>query len=118
METVGPRPFRNWGDWLISRSTGALGDFRIGTCTSIINAEKWSRGWVQQITYQDVQRILARYKEHVTYWNTVWPIVEKELAEFSTALGWNYTTVVQMFYALQPTRFPPEFEGTPESPHW
>ncbi len=101
-----PRPFTNWGDWLIWRST-ALGGFLMGTCISIIRAERYSGGWVQQMTEEDIRRVLARYKEHVTYWNTRYDIVQKELFEFAEALQWNFGMIRSIFESVPAKRYPP-----------
>src|SRR6267378_6368380 len=97
MHQVSPYPFTNWGDWLIRRSTGALGDFRMPLCISIIRTEKPSMGWVSQLTHDDVRRILARYKEHVNFWNVRPEIIQNELAQFAEALGWDYQTIVSIY---------------------
>ncbi len=64
-------------------------------------------GWVSQLTQEDIRRILARYKEHVTYWNIRPDIIQNELAQFADALGWNYPLIVSMFNEVDAKRFPP-----------
>ena len=118
MHQITPYPFTNWGDWLIQRSTGLLGDFRMPFCISIIRTEKSLMGWVNQLMHEDIRRILARYKEHVTYWNTRPEIIQSELAQFADALGWAYQTIVSIFNEVAARRFPPELGYDQGSPHW
>src|SRR2546426_12843951 len=105
--SFGPNPFSNWGDWLIWRSTGLLGDFQMGTCISIIRTEKWSRGWVNALTEEDIRRVLARYKEHVTFWRIHQDIIQKELWEFAAALGWDPLQIMNLYESVPAQRYPP-----------
>ncbi len=109
MEPVGPRPFTNWGDWLIQRSTGFLGDFRMGTCCSILRSERFSRGWVEAMSSQDIMRVLARYKEHVIFWGIRPDIIEKELREFADAGGWDQNHIISLYNDAPPRRYPFEY---------
>jgi hypothetical protein len=94
--TNSPR-FRYLGDWLIWRSTGVLGDFQMPTCVSIISNEGVRDGWKWNIGTVDVERILARYKEHVTSWNAGVDAIRNELRAFAYAIGWNHEMIFQMF---------------------
>jgi hypothetical protein len=109
LEAAGPRPFSNWGDWLIQRSTGVLGDFRMPVLISIIRSEQWSRDWTKRLTQVEVQRILARYKEHVVYWNVEPNVVDRELRELGDALRWDYQTIVGLYQIVPPKRMQPEY---------
>ncbi len=81
------------------------------TCISIIRTERWSGGWVQAMTEEDIRRILARYKEHVTYWNSRSDIVHKELFEFAEALGRDNSGIRWVFDSVPPHRYSAEYEG-------
>ncbi len=102
-------PFKNLGDWLIWRSTGFFGDFRIATCTRIIQTESERDGWHYQISYEDVRRIIARYKEHVSYWNAAIETIRTELSGLANSLGASYVPqyVFQIFDGSPSNRFPP-----------
>ncbi len=109
MSVEGPSPFRNWGDWLIWRSTGAFGDFRIATCLAIIRTERFNRSWFGYFRYNvdDVRRVLARYKEHVSYWNISIEVIQRELAEFAIELQRDPQEIFQEFDKLPAQRFLP-----------
>src|SRR5438876_5864501 len=114
MLQINAYPFTDWGDWLIRRSTGATGYFIMPLCISIIRTEKLTMGWVNQLAHDDIRRVLARYKEHVTYWNTRPEIIQNELAQFAEALGWDRQTIVSMYNEVDAKRFPSELDqGSP-----
>ncbi len=60
---------------------------------------------------EDVTRILARYKEHVTFWNIRPEIVQRELSEVAEATGRTYDMVLSIYVAVAPKRLPPEYES-------
>ncbi len=88
------------------------------TCAAIIRTEKWSRGWVDAMTDDDVRRILARYKEHVTFWGIRYDLIQRELWDFANALGRDYNNVLGVYELLPPQREPPEFGASPDYSHW
>lgn len=107
-QPAGPR-FRHLGDWLIWRSTGIAGDFRMPVCINIIASEGARSGWLSQLTNDDITRILARYKEHVNYWNINIEVIRGELRAFANALQYHsYEEIATIFDSLQPMRIPPE----------
>lgn len=111
MQPLNPEPFRNWGDWLIKRATGALGDFRMDFCIAIISTEKFSRGWVGyfQSNTDDIRRVVARYKEHVTFWTISRQVIDRELTGFATAIQHSPEEMWQEFERMPAQRFqPPE----------
>jgi len=111
--------FRNLGDWLIRRSTGAFGDFRMPVAIAIIRTERDNRNWVLGFSDDDVRRVLARYKEHVTYWKIEQEVVRRELTEFAEALGRNAQDVFTEFDHQQSQRLPADFfDGRPIGGHW
>ncbi len=102
-------PFTNWGDWLIWRATGAFGDFRMPVAISIIRTERYNRGWFDQFRYDydAIRRVLARYKEHVRYWNIPLDVIQRELTEFAAELQRNPQEIFQEFDRLTASRFQP-----------
>lgn len=74
------------GKYIVSRSTGLLGDFQMPVCARIITKEGMKRGWLLKLTNDDIRRILRRYKEHVAFWNIGLKKVSEELALFYNAL--------------------------------
>jgi hypothetical protein len=117
MEQLGPRPFTNWGDWLIQRSTGALGDLRMSVCIAILRNAKFSRGWVGAMTSEDITRILARYKEHVIFWNIRPDVIQNELYQFAEAGGWDLNYILALYENAPLTRYRPEYDTSPPT-HW
>ncbi len=105
-----PGPFQNLGDYLIWRATGPLGDFKMPTLIRIVETERNARrdNWARQISTLDVQKILARYKEHVSYWNISMDLIQSELKAFADALGYphNYFEIATLFDASQAKRLP------------
>ncbi|WAM22772.1 MAG: hypothetical protein OI715_01350 (plasmid) [Candidatus Methanoperedens sp.] len=106
-QPVGPR-FKHIGDWLIWRSSGFLGDFRMPDCINIIASEGAREGWLYQLTDDDITRILARYKEHVSYWNVDIEVIRGELRALADALQRMFEELAAKFDGLQPRRIPPE----------
>ena len=61
----------------------------MAVCISILRTERYLPGsWVYHFrsNLDDIRRVLARYKEHVRYWNTPNEVVQKELTEFGIEL--------------------------------
>lgn len=107
-QPTGPH-FRRLGDWLIWRSTGLFGDFRMPVCINIIASEGARAGWLYQLTDDDITRILARYKEHVSYWNANIEVIRSELQSLANALQYHgYEELAARFDNLQPKRIPTE----------
>lgn len=102
--------FKNRGDWLIHRSTGPLGDFQMQTCTRIIASEGLRDGWLYELTADDINRILARYKEHVKFWNASIDVIRAELQSFAKAVDsyHSFYEIANTFDSLRPARFPPD----------
>lgn len=98
--------FRNLGDWLISRATGPLGDFVMPKCCSIIVLEGTQDRWRYQVTHDDILRIIARYKEHVSYWNISSTVIQQELMAFATAVNRDYPEVAGLFNSSPARRYP------------
>lgn len=105
---LGTPRFRNYGDWLIRRSTGTVGDFRMQVCIGIITNEGTRDHWLHRLTTDDINRILARYKEHVNYWNIAIAAIHRELQAFANALGsgHTFTEIATLFDSLPPKRIP------------
>jgi hypothetical protein len=99
-----PNRFRYLGDWLISRSESVLGGFQIGICANIIRQE----GLGYRLTDEDIRRILARYKEHVSYWNVGLDVIRSELQMLADAMGRSFFEVATQFDSLEPRRIPPD----------
>jgi hypothetical protein len=114
-----PTNLTNWGDWLIRRATGAFGDFKMSVAIALIRTERFSRGWVDALEPDDIRRILARYKEHVTYWNIGVDLIQRELTELAEALGKNAQDIIREFDVLPARRLPPTFhDGSPIGGYW
>jgi hypothetical protein len=103
-----PTRFRNYGDWLIWRATGVLGDFRMPICTSIIATEALRDRWLFDLTEDELERIIARYKEHVNHWNISIDVIRTELEAFARAVNRSYYDVAIIFDRLPPRRRQPE----------
>jgi hypothetical protein len=120
MLQTNPNPFSNWGDWLIQRSTGFLGDFRMSICISLLRTGV-SQGWIQNLNELDVQKILARYKEHVTFWRISPDVIQRELVEFAGALPdpwrWNPNTILAIYQSVPAIRYPVEYQR-PDHQFW
>jgi len=101
-----PPNFKNWGDWLVWWSTGPFGDFQMPKCVGRIFNEGRIEGWVNYLTEDDVKRVLARYKEHVSYWNVNTQVIPGELFSFAQAVNRDYNYIVQIFNSLPPKRIP------------
>ena len=102
-----PSQFRTLGDWLIYRSTSIFRDFQMPLCANIIAIEGLPNGWLLALTDDDIARILARYKEHVNYWNVSIETIRRELQIFATATNRNYYEIAARFDSLEPKRIPP-----------
>ncbi len=115
-------PFTNWGDWLIWRATGAFGDFRMPVVLAIIRTEKFNGGWFDQFRYDNdsIRRVIARYKEHVRYWNIPVDVVQRELTEFSNELGLDPQAVFREYDRLPAQRISPNEpkDDSPIGSHW
>jgi len=107
----GPQPslptFNNLGDWLIWRATGVFGDFKMPVCCRVIMDEGKRDGWFYQL-YRDenIDRILARYKEHVSHWAIHIDVIRSELSYFALAVERPYQDIAIRFDTLPPQRFP------------
>jgi hypothetical protein len=112
MSSNQPSRFKYIGDWLISRSEAVIGGFQMGVCTNIIRTEGARDGWLYSLTDEDIRRILARYKEHVSFWNVRIDIIRSELQSFADAVGRSYYEIASMFDSLQPGRIPAELYFT------
>jgi len=79
-------------------------------CIQIIRTEGTRDGWLSQITTDDIARILARYKEHVRYWNIGIETIQAELNAFTQALDMshNYFEIATLFDISPVKRIPPE----------
>jgi hypothetical protein len=101
--------FRSIGDYLIWRSEGIGQDFRMPMCIEIIANERARNSWLFQTLVSgetdDIDRILARYKEHVSYWKIETKVVQGELQAFANALGKPYPLIAVRFNQLQAQRF-------------
>lgn len=88
-------------------------------CIAIIRTEMYSRGWVSQMSPDDIRRVLARYKAHVTYWNTTSEVIGRELTDFANVLGLNPEAVFREYEILPAARLPPDFvNGSPIGGYW
>lgn len=74
------------------------------TCISIISSEGVKDGWIHRVTDDDVSRILARYKEHVSFWNIGIDVIRGELSLFANALQRDYHSIATKFDSLPPKR--------------
>jgi hypothetical protein len=63
----------------------------MSVCTHIIGTEGLRDRWLYQIQPYDIQKILARYKEHVSYWNIGMEVIQAELNAFAQALDMNHS---------------------------
>ncbi|MDG7041204.1 MAG: hypothetical protein JRN66_08125 [Nitrososphaerota archaeon] len=106
MSNTRPPSQGNLGDWLIWRSTGLFGDFRMPVCSSIIASEGLRNGWIDQMTEGDITRILARYKEHVSFWNIGLDVIKSELAGFAQAIGRDYYSIASKFDKVRAKAIP------------
>ncbi len=80
-------------------------------CARIIATEAQRNGWLWQITQDDIQRILARYKEHVSHWDIRMEVIQAELKAFTEALdlGHNYFEIATLFDVSPAKRLPQEY---------
>ena len=79
----------------------------MGVCINIIRNEH--NHWNEMITDEDIDRILARYKEHVTFWNVRIDGIQSELEVFAEAVGRHPYDIFNRFNNLQPKRIPAIF---------
>jgi hypothetical protein len=100
------------GETIIRLSTGPFGDFQMPACARLLQTRGITENWMTLITDSDVRRILRRYKEHVTYWNTPRQTTLNELSLFNSALttlglfyGWE--AILGWFDTLPATRAAP-----------
>jgi hypothetical protein len=77
-------------------------------CVSILLNEGVRDGWLWELTDEDIRRILARYKEHISFWNAAVTLIEADLRAFAGAVNRDYWLIVNEFNSLQPRRFPVE----------
>jgi hypothetical protein len=82
--------FATKGDELVYRATGLL-DFNFPLLTKIVRKEK------PALTPEDIDRILRRYHEHVSFWNIGIETVQGELVAFASAAGLQPSIVIQKF---------------------
>ena len=101
--------FVHLGDWLIARCDNIVAGFQMNVCINIMRTEGNRDGWLYQLTDDDINRILARYKEHVTFWNARVNAIEFELQSFADVANRSYYDIVQKYNSLQPKRFPVEY---------
>ncbi len=79
-------------------------------CIRVIQTDGATDGWLRDISSLDIQRIIARYKEHVRYWNISMEAIQAELQAFTLALdlGHNYFEIATIFDASPDKRLQPE----------
>ena len=89
-------------------------------CISLLRNGR-AHGAIPVLPESDVQRILARYKEHVTFWRISPDVIRRELIELSEALGdtwqWNPNTMIAMYETVPSVRYPAEYQR-PDPQHW
>lgn len=73
-------------------------------CTANILNEGLRDGWAYQLTDDGIRRILARYKEHVSFWNITIEVIRAELDGFAKAVGRDYMVIATLFDSLPPKR--------------
>src|SRR5579872_678575 len=78
-------------DNVIARCTGILGDFRMPVCVDIIRRER------PNLSRQDIEKIIKRYRQHVEFWNGDIKVIENELNQFATATGLSFDYVAQVY---------------------
>jgi hypothetical protein len=79
----------------------------------------YSRGWVSQLSEDDIRLVLARYKEHVVYWNIAPEIVKRELTELAQALGRHPDEFFREYDKLPAARLPSDyFNGSRIGGYW
>ena len=103
-----PNRYRYLGDWIISRSESIIGGFQIGICANVIRQEQLG----YRLNNEDVRRILARYKEHVSFWNTGLDVIRSELQMLADSMGRSFYEIATLFDSLEPRRIPPEIMYT------
>jgi len=76
----------------------------MGFLVILIQTEGQTYGWGHNISGPDIGRIVARYKEYVSYWNISLDIIQSELKAFADALGppHNYFEVATLFDVSDP----------------
>ncbi len=67
--------------------------------------------------YNDIIRVLARYKEHVIFWKIRQEVIEKELLEFADAGGWDRNYIFSIYENAPAHRYLPESDNNPQ-PRW
>lgn len=84
-----------------------FGDFKLPVCCRIILDEGKREGWFYQLYEGDnINRILARYKEHVSHWTIHIDVIRSELSYFALATEHTYDDIASRFDSLEPRRFP------------
>ena len=85
----------DYASQLIARSTGVLGDFRMPVCIRILSDERAS------LDDLAIRRILARYRDHIEFWNTPYATVTAELQAFAQAIQRSSSDVREIFDSLK-----------------
>ena len=82
---------------LIWRSTGLLGDFNFPLLCRILEIEKTK---FLPLKDSDVEAIIKRYHEHVSWWNVSINAIRSELIRFANDIGEPPNTVITAFNAI------------------
>jgi Ribbon-helix-helix protein, copG family len=82
-------------DWIISRSHGLLGDFKMPVCTELIV----QHGLAGRLSDKDLRKVLARYRQHVDFWKWDDVIVQTEIGQFVTRTQSDKQKVWEIFYS-------------------
>src|SRR5260370_21254113 len=53
-------------EWIISRSEGPMGDFRMPVCTQLIV----QHGFEGKLSETDLRKVIGRYRQHIDFWGT------------------------------------------------
>jgi len=83
-------------EWIISRSHGPLGDFKMPACTELIV----QHGFAGKLSDTDLRKVLARYRQHVDFWKSNDGIVRAEIEQFAIRTPSDRQKVWQTFYSL------------------
>ena len=70
-------------------------------CISIISGEAVRDGWINRLTDGDIEKILTRYKEHVSFWNIPVETIRSEIDSFARASNRGYQEIALKFDAIR-----------------
>lgn len=81
-------------EWIISRSHGPFGDFKMPVCTELIV----QHGFAGKLSETDLTKVLSRYRQHVDFWMSNDGIVQAEISQFISKTQSDRNRVWEIFF--------------------